>query len=492
MKESFPVQNRESVREETPQVDHEKRLSLDEIEAGLKYADDTGRLLEKAYWEDAREQYFKTPKEEPKNTEDEESNVDIVIPNPQEVTEIESEPKTQKPPPIANGSIFNPEDELIQIKSSSPKERRKKLIEYKEKLAYQQEGLAKIQEQIIEEIRNNPDILFDELYSKVIMEGALNYGLITNQVDIIIDTFSDYKSKHEAVRSSRQLYPSNQDLYKAVFGVEPKGGVDIIEGPMTLYFKCFDVEDYARIHSQSFLQNKDLTEEDVTVAKRSGGVSINTSLIPELTGTLIAENSSVTSPEGSSKILVHEEQHAIKRLFWDERNRRVQDWYSIAEAKTANEFENLLTISNRFERETTAENRAKDEILAYFKDNTRNQIQIYSLLTLPEEQGGLYDYLKHLKSSHGTEEIEWLNKNIRDESERQLRSNLFWKNNKMVFVDEYNKMLKDGINTAFNLRFKGSYTTEEVIAILIKEPLSKWPKVSKRLLQVKKSKQFKQ
>ena len=63
MKESFPVQNRMIEEPKAPQESEVKKLTLDEIESGLKYSQNTGRLLEQAYWEDERNKYFKALKE---------------------------------------------------------------------------------------------------------------------------------------------------------------------------------------------------------------------------------------------------------------------------------------------------------------------------------------------------------------------------------------------------------------------------------------------
>ena len=114
----------------------------------------------------------------------------------------------------------------------------------------------------------------------------------------------------------------------------------------------------------------------------------------------------------------------------------------------------------------------------------------------PEEEGGLYDYSKDLKEEHGRKTEKALMDQIQDLDNKKRWSVLFWESNQKVFVEEYNKIIKNGIDAAFNLRFKGDHTTGEVIAILIKEPLSKWPKVVKRLLavkiKIKKTKQLKQ
>ncbi len=167
--------------------------------------------------------------------------------------------------------------------------------------------------------------------------------------------------------------------------------------------------------------------------------------------------------------------------------------FGLREAETPQESdEKKLTLDEIESGLKYAEDTGRLLEKAYWEDaqGQHDQIQIFDLLTLSEKKGGLYDYFEHLRGKHGENIITMLNNNIEKANDRIQRSGLFWKINEQVFVEEYNKLVRDGINSAFNLRLKGDYTTEEVIAILIKEPLSKWPKVTKRLLEIKKAKQL--
>mgnify|MGYP001561247847 CR=1 FL=1 len=108
MKESLPSK----VTLEEPKLNKEK------IEENLQRSKDTGRLLEQAYWEAVKE-----------------GSVQHHI-----------QPKEERPTPLNPDGIFDPEKELAEIKAMPKEERKEKLQVYKERLAYQKDVLARIQE----------------------------------------------------------------------------------------------------------------------------------------------------------------------------------------------------------------------------------------------------------------------------------------------------------------------------------------------------------
>ena len=133
----------------------EPELSREKIEENIQQAKNTGRLLEQAYWEAVKE-----------------GSVQHQI-----------QPKTERPTPLKPGETFDPEQELAEVKSMPKKEKRKRLLEYKDKLAYQKEGLARIEEQLIKMIRDNPDMDWPELQLppdckslSLLLELVLNHG----------------------------------------------------------------------------------------------------------------------------------------------------------------------------------------------------------------------------------------------------------------------------------------------------------------------------
>ena len=214
MKESVP-----------PTIEREPELSKEKIEENLQQAKDTGRLLEQAYWEAVKKGSVKhhiEPKEETSN------------------------------PPIEPDEIFDPEKELSEIKTVPKEEKKKRLQEFKEKLAYQKEGLARTQEQLINVIRDNPDINWPELYGKA-LDLLTKYGA-NMQEDKVREILSRYHWRHLAVKEAREKFPDDDKLFEAIFGRPSRGKIEVMEGPVTLYFRCHNTNDYALISKQTFLE----------------------------------------------------------------------------------------------------------------------------------------------------------------------------------------------------------------------------------------------
>ena len=410
----------------------EPRLSEKRIEENLQRAKDTGRLLEQAYWEAVKE-----------------GSVEHRI-----------EPKKETATsPIESDEIFDPEKELVDIKTAPKEEKKQKLQEFKEKLAHQKEGLARTQEELINAIRDNPDITWKELYGKA-LDLLIKYGA-DEQKEKVREILSRYYWRHQAIKKAREQFPNESQLFEAVFGQFPRGKIEITEGPVTLYFRCHNLKDYAMISEQTFLTGREPTWSEMKAAKSEGGVSISTSLIKNLQGTIIAERAMGDFGDVQREIYVHEEQHAIKRLF-DERPVR---------KLTSSETEDSLIERLRKSRENIAELKVKDEILAYMKEGRFNANGVFNNLIRPGKNGGLYDYLVNEKR-----EIIAIHSKGKSRDEK---SDLI-KMVKQVFETEYHKLIRDGIRSFQDLIDHG-YTTEQTLAILNAEPLAKWLKVVRRL-----------
>ncbi|MDP3963232.1 MAG: hypothetical protein Q8Q39_01915 [bacterium] len=387
--------------------------------------------------------------------------------------------------PIESGEIFSPELEMRIIREASKNERPALIREFKEKLAFQKKGLARMQKEIIQKIRKNPDAQLGELY-RWVDEAAPSLGLTYDQTEEAREMLSAYAEKHANVRCRREEFPDDKALYKALFGQEPRGEVKVVEGPITLYFRCFDPADYARIHRHAW-EGEDITEKDLQIANMSGGVSIGDSRIPGLEGAIIAENSHELKITGlrrfnpdvyrnrrdrSHKILAHEEQHAIKRLFGERLERR-STWKRFRKAENDEERITILKSELRYGREEFADERARDEILAYF---TEGLYGVYERLTQPKAQGGIYDYLDGVK--------ERVIKNFTIEFGEEFKP-LYEKTASAVLDAEYKQLLKSGINAVHAL-YKEGHDKQEIIALLIQEPLARWEKVVRRQLHERK------
>ncbi len=390
----------------------------------------------------------------------------------------------EKEPPIKRGEVFVPEEELDALYVIPKTERKFKIRKIKERLAYQKEGLAKVQARMIEEIHANPEITTAELMFIIKYVGD-TYGLNPDQLAIAERLVNEYEKKHQNVKEFRREHPDDIELFTKLFGRSPKGHVEVIEGPMTLFIRCQNMDDYTYIHSDKFSTNEDITKEDRIAASLTGGVSLSKSLVPGLEGTIIAEapvesgffmtREKLLPKRLSDKIYKHEEQHAIKIVFGDmvaksEVEFRFENSKSDEEKELA--LEGFLKRVQRYK----IEERHRDEILAYFKVDDRNAEQIYSVLGRSRSDGGIYDYMAAVKH-HYIKEFSGF-----PESQRELANRVIER-----FFDEtkHRKLLKDSIYSFERLTVSG-YTIDDAIAVLIHEPLHRWKKVVTRLVASKK------
>lgn len=385
-----------------------------------------------------------------------------------------------KPVPVPD-PVFMPEEELDKIKKASKDERPELLKAFKEQLVLQQEGIAFLQHRIIDTIRKNPDVDTSELYAEIAQDETLK--LAPDQKQVVSELLSLYEEKHIAVRSIREQYPDDTELYRELFGVRPKGGIEIIEGPITLYFRCENRDDYARIFTQSFLVGAEARKEDTEMTDRSGGVSIGTSPIIGLEGTITAENTSRIKKNGlhgekliayQETVRVHEEQHAIRRMFEKQLGDRPQ-WIRLRDSEPGEARERALTAYLRAHRGMIADERAADEILAYSTE--RNLASTFATLTKRKEEGGLYDYLAEEKKKTENELVRMFGKQIQPLVEQEI---------KRIYEDEYHNLLRDTISMVKHFQSKG-YATDEVIALFIREPLSRWRTIARRIYLERKS-----
>ncbi|MDP2598437.1 MAG: hypothetical protein Q8P49_01250 [Candidatus Liptonbacteria bacterium] len=418
-------------------------------------------------------------------------------------------------PPIKPGKVFDPE-RVGGLYRIAPKKMKKELVrDYKEKLIFQKQGITGLQVELSERLSKKPDMDREQLLNIIGLFAHL-FGFTLKQVRIAEGMIDDYIRRHTAIREVRKQFPSDDALFKELFGRDPHGKIEVVESPASLYFRCFDAEDYALIFSQKFLVRADVNKEDVVAANMSGGVSIPGANKPGLEGAIIAENTaslmesentsvkflwklaSLQKPgfekkvdeaalksldmiknitRASSKIThAHENRHAVNNLFkklWSD-SRFLMTWSQIYEKP---DQKNALVDYVRGIREENSDDRIKDEILAFLYSGTDPE-SIFSILTREKEKGGLYDFLSFYRTAY----LETLKKKLGgDIDDSFLRAAI-----EKVFVDEHRKLIKDGIDAFVKLEQNG-YSKEGVVAALVNEPLTKWKKVANRLLQ--KSKQ---
>lgn len=368
---------------------------------------------------------------------------------------------------------FDARRELAGLKAIPKTERREKLAEIKQKLSRQTEGLAQVQTNIFSAIRKNPDASYDDLHSAMIQQGAA-YGMNDRQREIGDDVLKKYVAKHEQIRGLRNQYSDDRELFKAFFGRPPKGDVTVVDGPMSFYFKCQDVNDFALIRSQSFIEGREPTAGEVAEAAHYGGLAGVSTLIPGINGSVMAENSShevfQKSPDQSDTVRTHEEQHVMNHLFAEQFDESRDVIGRFHEANTQGEKEVAVEDYLRYFQQK-AEEESRDEILAYFKDG-RSLDEILTTLALKKDEGGGYDFLVEDRTM-GEYNVAVL---FGEEFQSFARSKA-----KKMYDTEYRDHLKTALQSVERLT-KAGYDRDKAIALLVHEPLSRWDKVTGRLL----------
>jgi hypothetical protein len=210
----------------------------------------------------------------------------------------DKEPK-EEPLPY---SSFDPKTELKNVRKLSPDEqvlpddekrriRAERLVNFKENLIRQKEGIAMAIKDLREAVESTPEATAESLLAWVQIL-APRYKFTRDQVSLFKYAIEQYQEKHTAVEKYRAMYPNDANLFEACFGKKPKGKIEIVKGPMTLFFRCFDRDDYAFVNS-FYKHHGDETKiqpEDVTRANDSAGVAISRVKIEELAGVVTAEN----------------------------------------------------------------------------------------------------------------------------------------------------------------------------------------------------------
>mgnify|MGYP000321333656 CR=1 FL=1 len=115
-------------------------------------------------------------------------------------------------------------------------------------------------------------------------------------------------------------------------------------------------------------------------------------------------------------------------------------------------------------------------IIAYFKDGT-DTVQIKQILLKKKIEGGLYDYAQ-----------EWFKRDGENEANELIGGGLdtsfVYDTFNKVFVTEYREDIIYPAVRAIQVLSDKGIAKEEIINLLINEPLSKWSKVIKRMEEI--------
>lgn len=432
--------------------------------------------------------------------------------------------------------IFDPEKELKNIRAFSKKDREsipdeekrkireERLKNFKENLIHQKEGIAKAIGDLYDAIRSAPDTDRKNLFSKV-RALAPEYKFTPRQIIAFGIAIEKYLSNHRTVEKYRAMYPNDGDLFEACFGRKPKGKIEVVKGPMTLYFRCYDNRDYVLIFTFPRYSGDEtkIKPADVASANESSGTTVNRTKIEDLPEIIAAENMKQNNPyyespqmavdlgvltpdkkdSENAKTQIHEEQHHFNTLTEPLETRRFMsltaDGHKIGNVNAPEEAARDLTRNLvRLERKSMGfDSDARDEILAHYKEGADTQTILENLTTKEN-----YDYVKTYKT-----EIAQVPKSVKKRVNERLKNEgdkLFYGKPKdeetaaidasslkikvsdvrphvgPVFKDEYKADLKKWLDAITALEDK-HYTRDEIIALLYQEPINSWPNLARRM-----------
>ena len=400
--------------------------------------------------------------------------------NRQEVVEF-SEPLSvpplyiiEEPRVVTHKPEFDPAEELRAVHRVPAEMRRQALDEYTSRYVEQKEDLAVFQTQVMDLVRQNPDIDQMALY-EYCRQRSDELGFSPKQRTTINWAIEGYCQRHALVEHYRQSYPDDYQLFEAIFKQPAHGAIEVITGPMTFYFRCHDPQDYTYIHSQKWVTGQAVNSDDFQEAMRSGGVSLG-----ELSGILLAENSQGRRFDWAARsTMAHEEQHAFARLLTstsrkvDVYDQRYRTYSELLGTFDPEEQARLITRYFRLIRMERIDMRAQDELLANFVEGRYGEEVIDDLLK-PEREGGLYDY-ESQNIDHFSERFGQIVNQI-----GQDKSSMTYRIYTTVIHDEYRKLLESASTTLGNLLVMG-YSRDQIIGLLLHEPLHRWRKVEGQL-----------
>jgi hypothetical protein len=330
-----------------------------------------------------------------------------------------------------NEGSFNAKKELLRIKKLPLEEKEVALKSYREKLTLTYKGIAHVQDKLVMLVKENPEITKEE-FETTLKEYSKPFGLGPDVIKTGMDYFDRYEKRHNDVEVFTKN-KSGEDAFKELFRAIPKGVVEFEKDPVAVYLTCHSLEDYAWIcknngrqdflmeFSKNGLKEVNVENADILEANRSGGVKLNSSLKPELQGSLGVTNGDslkyyLDQNARLNEIKTHEFQHIWFDAIFDQQGKGNDYWYEkwnkqgviqqfMYEAVLNRETVDIM--KKHFDEYVKAEvgfmtESARNEILSFLVDGSTTE-SIYQQLETPffttsAEDQGLYDYLAPLRS----------------------------------------------------------------------------------------------
>lgn len=410
--------------------------------------------------------------------------------------------------PIKPGTIFDPETELKEVLKFSGKERKEKFEEYREKFAYQKEGLAKMQQAVRDRIMEYPETSEEELTMKA-GEFAAEYGFSVDQLLSTASAIRQYEERHKTVQEILSRFVTEKDgrpatdaeaLFRVAFFENPVGKIEVFATPTAIYFRSYDQRDYYQaLKVQANLNGKgepDFSKTKTTLGLRTFIVNskIEKCLLAEADGAIIIENFGEIvgrakaqggseedvrrrAKEESKSTFLHEEQHSVQEIFDNPLGPGWGHWREVENAETEEEGEMALRRFIR-EQKRVMEARAKGELLAYSIGNMNagNAKILFEDARKSFRRGGAYDYY----TSHAEKAREFLIPRLGDKNKKLVNDSL-----DKILGDDYEATVLKGVDALEEL-LSGDYSEDSrnrARNLLSTVSLKRWPREVEKFLK---------
>lgn len=355
---------------------------------------------------------------------------------------------------------FEPKQMLEIIRAGGKDERSADIEKWKARYLKQREALAAAQVSLIRALRKRPDMPEAEIVA-IFKDLAAKRGFSEKQERLGLEAIKILELRRLAMRSAREKYPNDRELFKAIFGFSPIGPVRLRQMPANLEFQITNKVDIVRacnfdVHGIHALYQF-LVE--YLGSHSEGAIFTNLHLADLNNGVTVVRQRAKRPEVGDAS--VHEEQHVFFRIL-RAAARRVEtpvDKDIDPDKKLMQEY--IEDLESSF----------AEEILSLYKGLARSplhKIRFYfnELISIQIK------FLKrneahYLKNGYTRADLEKVVATLESDAFRA-------------------RLWKTIVNASFaynELRNRGRFSHEEIAALLDLEPLSRWSKLAKRIIQ---------
>jgi len=376
--------------------------------------------------------------------------------------EVDFQEQLKDTPPL-NG-LFSPHEELQKIKTLPKEQRHEALTTFKENLARQREGLAAMRVFIERSIKFNNDVPSEKLM-ELIKKFSEQYGFDVWQEGPAMMLVDSYYEERQKVLEMRGKFPDNLELVRELTGVEfaENEKIDVSVGPLSVDIYT-DKANLVRLW-----ENLTKKAEDVDGFKSTSKDNIAYTVVrreeqPKLSRLFNKINTK------EQKILDHEHEHV--------KNHHIQTMVTsdylpsdIAYAYTTEpdpEIKKVILEDYLIKYQNYALKNARDEITAKLQNNTPTELQENLNLLFFSNNDSSYDYSSEVRNR--TE--------FKDDS-------LYQETVERILTKEYRDIIQKAVNSYVNLVEAGNFSVQEATALLTDQPLKKWSKTARRVLEQK-------